>query len=169
MIWMWHAICVGLEPQPQPYNITWTHQYPKFPKIHPHQQKHNSVPGDPYAHPQHSKVMVKQFANIWYGCGMQSVLNLSLIHDLTTSLGLISIPSFLKSTLPAPKHNTVRMDPWAHPKLDKRIKQFAYISYGCGMQPLLVWCLSYDLTTSLGLKHIPSFLKSCPTCSSVTV
>ena len=152
MIWMWHAICVGLEPQPQPYNITCTHQYPKFPKIHPHQQKHNSVPGDPYAHPQHSKVMAKHFVYIWYGCGMQSVLVWSLIH-----------------TLPASKHNTVRMDPWAHPKLDKRLKQFDSIWYGCGMQPLLVWCLSYDLTTSLGLKHIPSFFKSSPTCSSVTV
>ena len=55
---MWDTICIGLEPQPLPYNITHAQPYPKFLKIPPPPaHEGNSVRGNPYAHPQHSKIL----------------------------------------------------------------------------------------------------------------
>jgi hypothetical protein len=51
----------------------------------------------PYAHPQHLKV-IKLFAYIQYGCGMQSMGVFSLNHDTATSYRLGHTPFFLKFT-----------------------------------------------------------------------
>ena len=61
----------------------------------------NSVRVHPYAHPKHMKVL-KHFAYIQYGCGIQSMGVGSLSHDTTTSYRLSHTPFFLK--LPPPAH-----------------------------------------------------------------
>ena len=71
---------------------------PQFSKIHPHLYKRYSVWVDPCTHPQHSIEVLKHFACIWYGSGMQSTGVWSLNPDLTSSLGLNHTP-ILKSIL----------------------------------------------------------------------
>ena len=65
---------------------------PNLPKIHSHLHKWNSVGLHTYAHPQHIKVL-KHVVYTCYECGMQFAMLLSLNHeDLTTSLGLWTLP-----------------------------------------------------------------------------
>ena len=100
---------------------------PIFLKSNPTWHKSNSVRVDPYAHPQHIKVL-KHFVYIWYGSGMQSTVVWSLNHDLTTSLQR--------------NHTHFSWIPFSHAQW-----------YGCGMHSIWVWSLNHDLTTSLGLNH----------------
>jgi hypothetical protein len=158
---MWDAVHGGLEPQPWHCNITRAQPYPNFQKFTPALHRHNSVRVDPYAHSQHIKVL-KHFVYIWYGCGMQSMGVWSLNHDITTSLGLIHTPNIQKFTPALHRHNSVRVDPYAHSQHIKVLKLFIYIYYGCGMQSTGVWSLNYDITTSLGLAHTPIFQNWSP-------
>ena len=108
MIWMWGAVHGALEPQPWHYKITRARTNPKFSKIHPVLQSHNSVRVHPYAHPHHMKVS-KEFIYIRYGCGMQSRGIWSLNYDMATSLGLRPTPISLKSTPDLHRRNSVRV------------------------------------------------------------
>ena len=54
---------------------------PIFLKSTPDLHRCNSVRADPYAHPQHIKVL-KHFVYIWHGCGMHSKWVWSLNHDI---------------------------------------------------------------------------------------
>ena len=159
---MWDALQVGLKPKQRHYNITWAQHCLNFPKIHPHLHRHNSVRVDPYAHPQHSRVL-NHFVYIWYGSGMHFKWVWSLNNDITTSLGLSPVSIFLKSTPHLHMRNSVRVDPYAHPQHTKVLKHFVYISYGSGMSSTVVCSLSHHITTSLRLNHTPFFLKSNPT------
>ncbi len=58
------------------------------------------------------------------------------------------------------RHNSVRMDPYAHLQYIKVLKHIVYIWYGCGMQSRRVWSLNHDITISLGLSHTPIIQKS---------
>jgi hypothetical protein len=78
-----------------------------------------------------------QFMGVW-----------SLNHDIRTSLGLTYTPNIQKSTPDLHRHNSVRVDPYAHSQHIKVLKLFIYIYYGCGMQSTGVWSLNYDITTS---------------------
>jgi hypothetical protein len=101
MIWMWDTVNGGLQPQPWHHNIIQAQPYPIFPKIHPHLHMYYGIRVHPYAHPQLIKVL-KHFAYIQYGCGIQSMGVCSLNHDTTTSYRLSHTPFFLK--LPPPAH-----------------------------------------------------------------
>ena len=91
IIWMWDAVYRALKPQPWLYNILGLSHTPNLAIIHPHLQRHISVRVHPHVHPQHIKVL-KHFAYISYGCGMQSMGLWSLNHDV--SLGLNHTPNF---------------------------------------------------------------------------
>jgi hypothetical protein len=67
----------------------------------------------PYTHPQHHKVL-KYFAYIQYGCGVQSLRVCSLNHDTSTSYRLGHTPFFLKFT-PTCTCNTAMMDAPIYP------------------------------------------------------
>ena len=135
---------------------------PKLPKIQPHLHRHTSVRVDPYAHPQHIKIL-KHFVYIQYGCGMHSIGGLSLSHEITSSLRL-RLPQYCqKSTPDLHRHYSVRVDPYAHPQHIKVLKHFVYVWHGCGMYSKWVWSFNCDLITSLGLNKILIFLKSYPT------
>jgi hypothetical protein len=57
----------------------------------PHLHMFYDIRVDPYAHPQHLKVL-KHFVYIQYGCGMHSMGVCSLNHDTTTSYRLSNTP-----------------------------------------------------------------------------
>ncbi len=57
---------------------------------------------------------------------MQSMGICSLNHDTTTSLGLRHAPIFLKIHPHLYGHNSVRMQPYAHPQHLKVLKHFVY-------------------------------------------
>ncbi len=52
-----------------------------------------SVRVNPYAHPQHIKVL-KHIECILYGCGLQSEASCSINHDTTSSFGFAHTPIF---------------------------------------------------------------------------
>ena len=53
---------------------------------------------------------------------------LSLSHDIATSLRLSLTPIFLKTTTPdLHRHNSVTVDPYAHPQHIRVLKHFVYI------------------------------------------
>ena len=83
----------------------------------------------PYTHPQHHKVL-KYFAYIQYGCGVQSLRVCSLNHDTSTSYRLGHTPFFLKFTPTSTCNTSIRMHPYAHPQHLKVLKYFAYIWHG---------------------------------------
>ncbi len=93
---------------------------------------------------------------------MQSTRLWSLNHDLTTSLGLSYVPNFSKIHPHLHMRNSVRVHPFAHPQYIKVIKHFVYTWFGCGMQSTGLWSLNHDLTTSLGLSHVPNLPKIHP-------
>jgi hypothetical protein len=79
--------------------------------------------------------------HVTYGCGMQSKGVWSLNHDITlqrlgkstclkyditTSFRLSHTPIILKSTLDLLRHNSVRVDPYAHPEHVKVLKHSVY-------------------------------------------
>ena len=97
-----------------------------FLKSTPDLHRCNSVRADPYAHPQHSKVL-KRCVYIWHGCGMHSKWVWSFNHDITTSLRLRPAPIFLNSTPNLHRPNSVRAHPYAHPHHIKVLKHFVYI------------------------------------------
>jgi hypothetical protein len=123
----------------------------------------------PYAHPQHLKVL-KHFAYIHYGCGMQSMGVCSLIHD--TTIQAQPYPSFPKIHPHLHMYYGIRVYPYAHPQHLKVLKHFVYIQYGCGMQSKGVCGLNHDTTTSYRLsKAIPHLhtyygYKGVPICPS---
>ncbi len=150
---MWNALYRSLKHQSCHTNITWAQVYLNFPKINPNLHRHNSVRVDPYAHPQHIKVL-KDFFYISYGCEMISTGGWSLNHDITTSLRLRSAPISQKST-PILHRHSVRMYPYAHSKHIKVLKHFLYIQYRCGMHSMGGLSLNHDITTSLKLRSTP--------------
>ena len=58
---------------------------------------------------------------------MQSIGVWSLNHHITTSLGLSPTPILVKSIPDLHRHNSVRVDPYAHPQHIKVLKHFVYI------------------------------------------
>jgi len=114
-----HEITTSLKLCPNP-NPIFLNSTPDLPR-------HNSVRADPYAHPQHIKVL-KHFVYIWHGCGMDSKWVWSLNHEITTSLRLRPTPIFLNSTPDLhTRRNSVRADPYAHPWHIKVLKHFVDI------------------------------------------
>ena len=65
---------------------------PIFLKSTPDLHRPNIVRADPYAHPQHIKVL-KRCVYMWHGCGIHSKWVWSLNHDNTTSLDS-ALPQF---------------------------------------------------------------------------
>jgi len=59
------------------------------------------------------------------GCTPSGVWSLN--HDITTSLGLGLSSILLKSTPDLPRHNSARVDPYAHPQHIKVLKHCVYI------------------------------------------
>jgi hypothetical protein len=86
----------------------------------------------------------------------------SLNHDLTTSLRLSHVPNLPKIHSHLHRCNSVRVHPCAHPQHIKVLKHFVYIWYECEMQSMGFWSLNHDLTTSLGLSHVPNLPKIHP-------
>ena len=89
--WVWslnHDITTSLRLHPTPMFLN------SIPDLH----RPNTVRVDPYAHPQHIKVL-KHYVYILHGRGMHSKQVWSLNHEITTSLRLCPSPIFLKSTL----------------------------------------------------------------------
>jgi hypothetical protein len=168
MPWLGDAVSGGLEPQPQPYNITPTWPCPNFPKIHPHPYGRNWVRVHPYAHPQHLKVL-KHVVYIQYGCGKQSMGVCSLNHDTATSYRLGHTPFPLKFT-PTCTCNASLVCTHMPIHSISRCSNTLYIQYGCGMQSLGVCSLNHDLTTSyrLSAQPYPIFPKIHPTCTCNT-
>jgi hypothetical protein len=83
--------------------------YPNILKIHPLPAQAYTVRVDPYAHPQHVKVL-KHFSYISYGCGIHFTGGLSPNHGITSSLRLRSTtPKSPKSTPALHWRNTVRV------------------------------------------------------------
>ena len=113
----------------------------------------------PYAHPQHLKVL-KHFAYIHYGCGMQSMGVCSLIQD--TTIQAQPYPSFPKIHPHLHMYYGIRVYSYAHPQHLKVLKHFVYIQYGCGMQSKGVFSLYHDTATSYRLGHTPFSLKPPP-------
>jgi len=113
----------------------------------------------PYAHPQHLKVL-KHFAYIHYGCGMQSMGVCSLIHD--TTIQAQPYPSFPKIHPHLHMYYGIRVYPYAHPQHLKVLKHFVYIQYGCGMQSKGVCGLN------LTPQHHTGSAKQSPTCTRIT-
>jgi hypothetical protein len=68
-------------------------------------------------------------------------------------------PNYSKIHPDLQRRNSVRVHPYAHPQHIKVLKRFVYMLYWCGMQSTGVWSLNHDITTSLGLRHTPRFLK----------
>jgi hypothetical protein len=87
---------------------------------------------------------------------------LSLNHEITSSLGLRSTSISPKINPDLHRHNSVRVDPYAHPQHIKVLKHFVYIQYGCGMQSEAYVNHSHDITTSLRLRSTPISRKSTP-------
>ena len=122
MIWMWDAVYGTFEPQPWPYNITWTspNNYSSKNPPPPAQVKHWMV--HPCAHHSlHIKVL-KHFIYIWYACGMWFIAFWRLNHDLTTSLGLQHALNLPKIHPHLHRRNSVRVHPCAHPQHIRMIK-----------------------------------------------
>ena len=66
----------------------WAPPYPNFTKFDPHLQRYNSVMVQPYAYPQHMRMLI-HFLYIQHKCGMQSVMVYSLNqHDTIMTFGL---------------------------------------------------------------------------------
>ena len=86
----------------------------------------------------------------------------SLNHDITTSIRFRPTPIFQKSTPDLHMHNSVRVDPYAHPQHIKVLKHFAYIWHGCGIPSMGVGSLKHDTWTSYRLSHTPFSLKLPP-------
>jgi hypothetical protein len=96
----------------------------------------------------------------------------SLNHDLTISLRLSYVPNLPKIHPHLHRRNSVRVHPFAHSQYTKVLKHFVYTWFGCGMQSTGLWSLNHDLTTSLGLSHVPNLPKIHPhlhRCNSVKV
>ncbi len=93
---------------------------------------------------------------------MQSIGVWNLNHHIATSLGLSPTQIFLKSILDLQRHNSVRMDSFAHSQHIKVLEYFVYTWYECGMQSMGVGSLNHHITTSLWLSPTPIFLKSIP-------
>jgi len=108
----------------------------------------------PYAHPQHLKVL-KHFAYIQSGCGMQPMGVCSLNHGTTTSYRLSHTPFSLKFIPTCTCNTAIRVYPYDHPQHLKVLKHFVYIQYECEMQSMGVCSLNHDTTTSYRLDHTP--------------
>ena len=87
--WVWNAFIGGFQPQQWHHNITRAQSYHIFSKFCPHLHRYRCVRVYPYDHSQHTMMVLKQFAYIKYGCGVQSVWVSSLNHDTTMSFGLL--------------------------------------------------------------------------------
>ncbi len=110
---------------------------PIFQNLAPTPHRYYSVRVTPYAHSQHIKVL-KHIVYIQYGCGMQSEASCSLNHDTPVSFGFAHTPIFQNLAQTPYRNYSVRVNPYAHSQHIKvlKLKQFAYIQYGCEMQPL---------------------------------
>ncbi len=124
---------------------------PHFLKSIPNLYRCNGIRVDTYAHPQHIKVL-KYFVCIQYQCGMQSMGAWSLNHHITTSLGRRHTPHFLQSIPNLLRHNSVRVDTYAHPQHIKVKKTLCIygMDVGCSLYGG-GWSLNHHITTSLGL------------------
>jgi hypothetical protein len=127
---------------------------PHYPKIHPRLHMYYGIRVDPYAHPQHLKVL-KHFVYIQYVCGMHSMGVCSLNHGTTTSYRLSNTPFSRKIHPHLHMYQGIRVYPYAHLQHLKVLKHFVYIQYGCGMHSMGVCSLNHDTTTSYRLSNTP--------------
>ncbi len=100
-IWMWDAVCVTVFSlnHDNPTSFGFTHT-PIFQKMAPsYLHMYYSVRVNPYAHPQHIKVL-KHIVCILYGCGLQSEASCRINHDTTSSFGFTHTPIFQNSAPP---------------------------------------------------------------------
>ena len=118
-----------------------------------------------YGHSHHLKLL-KHFAYIQYGCGMQSGGPACVASTMTLQHHSVSDLPPKKQNQSPTLHmpNSVRMDPYDHSHHIKVPKHFAYIQYGCGIQSEASCRLNHDITTttSLRLRCTPSNPKSAP-------
>ena len=94
--WMWDAVSVTVFSlnHDNPTSFGFAHT-PIFQKLAPsYLHMYYSVRVNPYAHPQHIKVL-KHIVCILYGCGLQFEASCSSInHDTTSSFGFAHTPIF---------------------------------------------------------------------------
>ncbi len=120
-----------------------------------HLQRLDNVRMNSYAHPQHLKVL-NHLIYIQYGCGVQSVVIWSLIHDITMSFGLRLTPiDKCKTNCPnLNRYDSVRVDPCAFPQHMKMTNHFIYMQIWMwdavrgGLEPqpwhhYVIWALPY--------------------------
>jgi hypothetical protein len=93
-IWMWDAVSLTIFSlnHDNPTSFGFAHT-PIFQKLAPsYLQMYYSVRVNPYAHPQHIKVL-KHIVCILDGCGLQSEASCSINHDTTSSFGFTQTPT----------------------------------------------------------------------------
>ncbi len=94
-IWVWDAVSVMVfslnHDNPTSFGFAHTPIFQKMPPSYLHM--YYSVRVNPYAHPQHIKVL-KHIVCILYGCGLQSEASCSINHDTTSSFGFAHTPIF---------------------------------------------------------------------------
>jgi hypothetical protein len=163
MIWMWDAVCGGLEPQPWHYSIARAQPCPNFPKINP-QLQGKGAPICPSTAYQGAKTLCIQM--IWMWDTVNGGLQPQPWHHNIIQTQPYSI--FPKIHPHLHMYYGIRVHPYAHPQHLKVLKHFLYIQYGCGIQSMGVGSLSHDTTTSYRLSHTPFFLKFTPTCTCIT-
>ncbi len=96
-VWMWDAVSVTIfslnHENPTSFWFAHTHFFEKLAPSYLHM--YYSVRVNPYAHPQHIKVL-KHIVCILYGCGLQSEASCSINHDTISSFGFDHTPIFSK-------------------------------------------------------------------------
>ncbi len=166
MIYIGDALHGGLESQAWPYDIIQSNSFTNVCKIHSHLHRQNCVRVHPHAHQQYHMVP-NHFVYIWCKWEMHIMGAWSLNHDLITSPVLSPSPCKIHSHLH--RHNCVRVHPHAHQQHNMVPKHFVYIWYKREVHFMRVWSLNHDLATSPRLAHSPIFIKSIPSCTSITV
>ncbi len=126
-----------------------TPQVTQNPKIWAKQGMYNCVRLLPYAYGQHINVH-KKFVYVYYGCGMQFEVAVSLNHDVMTSFWLHKWPRTQKSE-PSRVNNCLRLLWYANGQHINVLKHFVHVFDGCGKQFELAVSLNHDIITSFCL------------------
>ena len=121
MIWMWDAVCGGLEPQPWHYSIARAQPCPNFPKINP-QLQGKGAPICPSTAYQGAKTLCIQMIWMWdtVNGGLQpQPWHLNIIQTQPYSV-------FPKIHPHLHMYCGIRVHPYAHPQHLKVLKLFVY-------------------------------------------
>ncbi len=127
---MWDTLHGGFEPQPWHFNIIHSQLHPNLNKIHPRPAQAQQCKGGPVCSStacQGAKTLCIYI--IWMRNAVHKSTGVWILnHDITAKLlGFSQTPIFIKSTLNMLRHNSVRVDPYAHPQHVKVLKHFIYI------------------------------------------